>query len=99
MRILFLTSFMRVGAGVQNKILEALALGTPVVTTPLGTEGLDPRYLSVGEGTHALADRALEIIGDGELRSSRAREGRSYIERDFRWENVLSTLEDCVAGR
>ncbi len=90
---------MRVGAGVQNKILESLALGTPVVTTPLGAEGLDPRYLSVGEGTHALADRALQIIEDGELRSSRARAGRSYIERDFRWENVLSTLDDCVAGR
>ena len=90
---------MRVGAGVQNKILESLALGTPVVTTPLGAEGLDPRYLTVGEGAHALADGALQIIGDGELRSSRARAGRSYIERDFRWESVLSTLEDCVAGR
>ena len=82
-------------SGSLDPVIDPITRGS----TPLGAEGLDPRYVSVGEGAHALADRALEIIRDGELRSSRAREGRSYTERDFRWENVLLTLEDCIAGR
>jgi len=76
---------LRYGAGVKGKICEALAVGTPVVTTPMGAEDID------GEG-HALAvetdaqrfiDRAVEIHRNEDIWSRASRNGLSLVKRRF----------------
>ncbi len=87
---------MRVGAGVQNKILESLALGTPVVTTRIGAEGLDAAHLSVAVDPEGLAEEALALMENPELRGRRSREGRAYVEREFQWDRVLRVLDESL---
>lgn len=87
---------MRVGAGIQNKILEALAVGTPVVTSHIGAEGLDSQKLIIANDPKDISDRIVEVIKDSELRAKYAVEGRKYIEEKFNWDSVLTSLDKLI---
>jgi sugar transferase (PEP-CTERM/EpsH1 system associated) len=91
---------IRFVAGVQNKVLEALAVGLPVVTTPLVNRGLGAK-----SGTHLLlasdpietADAVLRIVNDPTLARELSREGRRLVRERFRWESVLERFEGIDA--
>ena len=71
------------GGGSRVKIVEALAAGVPVVSTPIGTEGLGLTpglHYAEGDGPAALADRAADVLSDPELAMRLAREGRAFAE-------------------
>ncbi len=87
---------MRVGAGVQNKILEAMAIGTPVVTTTIGAEGLNSTKLLIGDGPEELAKHILTLIENPDLRRKFSKSMREYIERNFTWEKSLSKLDEIL---
>ncbi len=89
---------MRVGAGIQNKILEAMALGTPVVTTSIGAEGLNNDMALIGDTPEELSDKIFSLMNDVGLRKEKARKGREYIEENFRWEKVFKDLEENFVG-
>jgi sugar transferase (PEP-CTERM/EpsH1 system associated) len=89
---------LRIGAGMQNKILESLALGTPVVASPLAAEGLDAHKFGVGATPDELAERVLELLADPGLRRARARAGRAYVEASFAWDRALAEVESCLTG-
>jgi polysaccharide biosynthesis protein PslH len=92
------------GGGTRIKILEAMALGTPVVATAKGAEGLD-----VVHGTHLLladapADFARQVkrlLQDGELRRRVRLEARRLVERRYDWSKIgrafLDSCEETVA--
>jgi glycosyltransferase involved in cell wall biosynthesis len=55
------------GAGVKGKVIEAMMAGTPVVTTPIGAEGIDVRdgeHLLIGEGPGEVADSLTHLLTD-----------------------------------
>ncbi len=87
---------MRVGAGVQNKILESMAAGVPVVATPMGMEGIPAQH-----GVHALlaqepedfAQAVASLLGSGSPGSSLARAARALVEERFSWEETLKALD------
>jgi sugar transferase (PEP-CTERM/EpsH1 system associated) len=86
-----------VKVGIQNKALEAMAMGLPVVATRLGAEGLaahDGRDLLVADDEAGFAERVLSLLADPVLRASVAAAGRRYVERHHRWEAATRTLED-----
>lgn len=61
---------LRFGAGVKGKITQALSAGLPVVTTPIGAEGLhatDGEHLLIGQDAEEVAARTISILTDGEL--------------------------------
>jgi sugar transferase (PEP-CTERM/EpsH1 system associated) len=89
---------MRTCAGVQNKILEALAVGTPVVTTTIGAEGLEPGILTIADAPQDFARAALELMNQPHLRRERALVGRSYVEKHYTWEKSLESLDSLLAG-
>jgi glycosyltransferase involved in cell wall biosynthesis len=63
---------VRAGAGTRIKILEAAAIGVPVVSTPLGAEGLGlvhERDVLIADTTGALADAIVRVARDGALRA------------------------------
>jgi glycosyltransferase involved in cell wall biosynthesis len=85
----------RLGRGLQNKILEAMASGVPVVGTTLAFQGLDdPRSagIRVADNPAGLAREILALLADPALRQRCAREGRRYVERHHRWEDHHATL-------
>lgn len=87
---------MRVGAGVQNKILEALAVGTPVVTSSIGAEGLKKSVLTIADTPEKFAEKIVTLSEDKDCRREKALNGRNYIEQNYSWRNVLSKLDRVI---
>lgn len=87
---------MRVGAGIQNKILEALALGTPVVGTSIAAEGLQHQYLSIGDTPAEISRAILDLLENRELRRRQAATGREYVEQSCSWQTNLMRLDSCL---
>jgi len=91
---------LRIGAGVQNKVLEYAALGLPVVTTPLALEGLGAvpgRDLLVAETAQQQADAVLALLDAPERADELAAAGRRYVERSHDWGVLLEPLVRTVA--
>jgi glycosyltransferase involved in cell wall biosynthesis len=83
---------LRAGGGSRLKILEAMALGRPVVSTTLGAEGLDVRdgrHLLIADQPEPFAAAILRLMrqsGADELRQSLIRHARSLVESQYDWE-------------
>lgn len=84
------------GAGIQNKALEAMACGTPVVATAQATGALrvsTGQELLVADGAEAFADAVLKLLGDDELRTRLGAAGRRYVETHHSWDTAAQLLE------
>jgi glycosyltransferase involved in cell wall biosynthesis len=88
---------LRSGGGTRLKILEALAAGVPVVSTPLGAEGLELRdgeHLLVGETRADLAALTVRVIEDDALANRLSTAGRAHVERTYDWTALARPLVD-----
>jgi glycosyltransferase involved in cell wall biosynthesis len=86
----------RFAAGVQNKVVLALASGTPVVTTPAVRDGLEPvpdDVLCVGRDAREIADRAVELLRDPALAARMGQRGREWARGRFTWQPALQAFE------
>ncbi len=84
------------GSGTNLKILEYLAAGLPVLTTPHGARGLgieDRRHALVAEA-ELLPDALEELLGDDVLRGLLAREGRELVENQYSWSAIGEAVAD-----
>jgi polysaccharide biosynthesis protein PslH len=87
---------LRAGSGLQNKVLEAMAVGTPVVATPQAVGGLDVHageHLLVAEDADGLAAATLALLRDPGRARGLARAARSLVERRYRWEDSAAGVE------
>lgn len=84
------------GAGIQNKVLEAMACGAPVVATRKATIALAAKSgqdLLVAENEAEFAQAILELLDNPSLRSELGRHGRQFVELNHTWESAASHLE------
>jgi sugar transferase (PEP-CTERM/EpsH1 system associated) len=87
---------MVTGAGIQNKMLEAMALGTPTVATSLACQALavEPgRQVLVADSADEFASCVLALLDSKALRQQVAGEARRYVEEHHRWEDIGLELE------
>ncbi|MBF5042900.1 glycosyltransferase [Aggregicoccus sp. 17bor-14] len=92
---------MRSGSGIQNKVLEAMAVGTPVVSSAIanrGVNGVDGRDLLVRDDPEGFARAVLQLLGDAGLRQRLGQAGRDYVEHHFRWERHAERLASLYAA-
>ena len=85
------------GVGIQNKVLEALACGTPVVATPQAVAALSARAgdeVLVGRSPGELAAAIVALLEDADLRMRLGQAGRAYAERRHSWLSVADGLSD-----
>ncbi len=90
---------MRFGAGVQNKILESLAVGTPAVVSSLAAAPLglaDGEGVLVADGPDDQAAACLRLLEDPALCERVGAAGRAVVEDRFRWEDNLAPLEALI---
>jgi glycosyltransferase involved in cell wall biosynthesis len=90
-----------IGGGLKNKILEAMYAGRPVVTTPIGNEGIDAvpdREILINSDRNGFID-TLEMLLRSE--SERIRVGEAahrYVTGKFSWNNILEKFEKVIFG-
>jgi glycosyltransferase involved in cell wall biosynthesis len=93
---------LRFAAGIQNKVLEAMAGGTPVVTTSLINEGLGARPdhdLLVADDAESTARQIVLLLQDQQRREQIARAGRQFVQKKYSWNHVVErvgAIEDSL---
>lgn len=93
---------MRLGSGVQNKLLEYMALGLPAVSTTIGLEGLHARpgvELEVADDAAAFADRVIALLSDRDRAGAVAQAARRFVETQHDWQAVTAPMVAVIRAR
>ena len=88
---------MRVGTGLQNKLLEAMAMQLPCVTTPLAHNalgGTPGQHLLVADSAPALADALANLLADPAGAARLAAAGRTFVAETYDWAAATARLEN-----
>lgn len=87
------------GSGIKNKILEAWALGQPVVATALAARGIRcqvGRDISIAEDAESFVAAVLRLLDDPELRAATGAAGRNTALARYSWEQVAENFENLL---
>lgn len=87
---------IRYGVGIQNKLLEAMAMATPVVSTSQATAALqlEPgRDIFVADTPQAIAEVVIALLTDDTRRRQIGQAGRRYVETYHNWNTAAEQLE------
>lgn len=82
---------LRIARGVQNKVLEAMAMAKPVLATPAAMDGIvpNPRFAAlVADDADRLAERTIALLADGD-RDGLGRLGRDWVLEHYDWDTNL----------
>lgn len=93
---------MRLGAGIQNKVLEYMALGLPTVSTTVGLEGFSAKdgvELAVADDPESFALHVLHLLDNRGVATEMARAARAYVEAHHSWEAMLAPMVDRIRER
>jgi glycosyltransferase involved in cell wall biosynthesis len=86
-------------SGIQNKALQALAMGCALITTESGKQGIP-----IVHGVHAfiaknedeMSEYAIQLLQDDAKRIAMAQEGRRLIEENFSWSAIFVQLDSIM---
>jgi glycosyltransferase involved in cell wall biosynthesis len=87
---------LRAGSGTRLKVLEAMAMGRPVVSTPIGAEGLDVvsgEDFAEADSPNEFAARIIDLLDNPDERERLGRAGRDLVEASYGWPAVVARLE------
>ncbi len=87
---------LRLGAGIKNKVLEALALGCPVIASALSLDGINARdghEALVADSDAAVVDTIIRVLNNHALAALLAANGRKLIEDHYSWGEVANRYE------
>jgi glycosyltransferase involved in cell wall biosynthesis len=90
---------LRIGGGTRLKVLEALALGTPVVSTPKGVEGLEleaGRQILVANSDEQFAALSIQLLENPALRERLAAAGRLLVRERYAWSSIATGLNTLI---
>lgn len=89
---------LRFGAGVKSKVVEAMHYGLPLVTTPVGAQGLEglERIVPVCEAAETLADEVARLLLDDVHWNAAARKAQTYVAERFSIDAMLAAFAQDI---
>jgi glycosyltransferase involved in cell wall biosynthesis len=87
---------LRYGGGTRIKILEAFAMGKPVVSTTLGCEGIEVHSgeeILIADTPESFADSVLEVLTSSDVSKKLGSIGRKLVQEKYDWEKITQKLE------
>lgn len=90
---------MRIGTGLQNKLLEAMSMERPCLTSTLANNALQGehgRQLFVCDTPEAFAERILELLDDSDLQKQIGQNGRAFVQEKFSWAASCNMLTEIM---
>jgi sugar transferase (PEP-CTERM/EpsH1 system associated) len=88
-----------IARGIQNKVLEAMAMEKPVIATTgaaTGTKAVDGQELIVADDEQQMAKEIITLLADAERQCEIGRNARQYVEREHSWESHLARLNEII---
>jgi len=98
-RTVLMVAPLNIARGTQNKILEAMAMGVPVITSSIAAGGVDAvpgEHLIVTTGSAECADAVLRIMSDKAERARLAAAGRARVLSHHAWPASMQRLDAIV---
>lgn len=93
---------LRVGGGTRLKILESMALGTPVVSTTIGAEGIELENnidILLADKPHDFAKAVVNLLKDTGRQEAIITRGREKVKKQYLWSSIRKKLVQLVLDR
>ena len=90
---------LRIARGTQNKILESMSMGIPVVATSAAAKGvvaIPGKHLLVADGIKAFASKVIEILQDKQLQRQFSINGRQHVETQYAWPVIMNSFDQIL---
>jgi glycosyltransferase involved in cell wall biosynthesis len=90
---------LRLARGTQNKILESMAMGLPVVATPQAAKGIQATSgedFLVANGAQSFADQVLAVLNDEELRKRLSKSGMQQVRAAHAWPASMNIVDEIL---
>ncbi len=90
---------MQIGTGLQNKVLEAMAMQLPCITSPLANEALmakEGTEILIGRNAGEYAEQILSLLSDSQTMEQLSRNGYRFVLQSFNWESTTAQLEKVI---
>jgi glycosyltransferase involved in cell wall biosynthesis len=92
---------LRHGGGTRLKILEAMALGTPVIATSIAAEGLcvtPDKNILLADTPKEFSTQTIRLLNDSRLRDELSINGRELVEKYYGWDAIGAAFEKIIIG-
>ncbi len=93
---------MRIGSGLQNKILEAMSMGMPCITSSLANNPLgaqEQKEILVGNSKEEVAQYIIDLLKNPSKANEIAQNGRDFVIKNYSWEQHNKALEEIILSR
>lgn len=90
---------MRIGTGLQNKLLEAMSMGLPCVTTPLANKPLKTKHnqeILIAKDAAEIAAAIVFLLKNPQQAETIAKQGNVFVTQKFNWETATKILADAM---
>ena len=79
---------LRIGGGIRIKIIEAMGMGLPIVTTDVGCEGIDAvdgEQLLIGNSVQEISDKIIQLLESENLRNALSGKSVEFVRKNYSW--------------
>lgn len=92
---------MQIGTGLQNKVLEAMAMQLPCISSPLANKALkasEGKEILIGRNAADYAQHILSLLSDPDQQESLGLNGYKFVIQRYNWKNTTSKLSKLITA-
>lgn len=93
---------VRLGGGIKGKVLEAMAMGIPVVATKEAVSGIDfanNNFALVSDDVNVFAENVIKLLKNENLYKELSNNSRKIVEEYYNWKNIADKLNDFYSEK